>query len=153
MSLYFARMKSWYKSKINWVGIALILIGLLEFITPGVLESIGIQNPERWASILGLLLVFLRQITTQNTTPILKIGGRPRRDKKPTGLPLYPNMEYSFEGNDFTASSEVTYSLAPSEEEFPVNIILFDNYPNKQIIAFAEKIEFQNIEDLTFYIY
>lgn len=146
-------MKSWYKSKINWVGIALILIGLLEFITPGVLESIGVANPERWFSILGMLLVFLRQITSQNTTPILKIGGRPPREKKPTGLPLYPNMEYTFEGNDFTDTSEVTYSLAPSEEQYPLNIRLLDNYPNKQKIIFVEKIEFQNIEDLTFYIY
>jgi len=143
-------MKSWYKSKINWVGIALILIGLLEFITPGVLESIGIQNPERWASILGLLLVFLRQITTQNTTPILKIGGRPRRDKKPTNM-LFGAFE--FKGNDFTETSEVTYSIAPSEEEFPVTIYYIEPFPDKQSVKFKETPEFQNIEDLTFYIY
>ncbi len=146
-------MKSWYKSKINWVGIALILIGLLEFITPGVLESLGVANPERWFSILGMLLVFLRQMTSQNTTPILKIGGRPPREKKPTGLPQYPNMEYPFEGNDFSETSEVTYSISPSAEEVPVSILLLQNLPNKQKVIFAEKIEFTNLEDLTFYIY
>lgn len=146
-------MKSWYKSKINWVGIALILIGLLEFITPGVLESLGVANPERWFSILGMLLVFLRQMTSQNTTPILKIGGRPPREKKPTGLPQYPNMEYTFEGNDFTESSNVYYSVEDGGDQFPVSILLLQNLPNKQKVIFAEKIEFTNIEDLTFYFY
>lgn len=144
-------MKSWYKSKINWVGIALILIGLLEFITPGVLESLGIKNPERWASVLGLLLVFLRQITTQNTTPILKIGGRPPREKKPTSI--LPSGEFEFKGNDFTETSQVTYSIAPSEEEFPVTIHYIKTFPDKQSIKFRENIEFNSIEDLTFYIY
>lgn len=146
-------MKSWYKSKINWVGIALILIGLLEFITPGVLESLGVANPERWFSILGMLLVFLRQMTSQNTTPILKIGGRPPREKKPTGLPQYPNMEYSFEGNDFAETSDVYYSIEDGGDQFPVSILLLQNLPNKQKVVFVEPIEFKNIEDLTFHIY
>lgn len=143
-------MKSWYKSKINWVGIALILIGLLEFITPGVLESLGITNPERWATILGFLLVFLRQITTQNNTPILKIGGRPPREKKPTNM-LFGAFE--FKGNDFTETSQVTYSIAPSEEEFPVTIYDIETLPDKQSVKFRENIEFNSIEDLTFHIY
>lgn len=144
-------MKSWYKSKINWVGIALILIGFLEFITPGVLESLGIKNPERWASILGFLLVFLRQMTTQNTTPILKIGGRPPREKKPTCIA--PNGSFIFPENDFTDTDQVYYSLAPGENEYPINIGNIVNLPATQYVLFVETIEFTNIEDLTFYIY
>lgn len=151
-------MKNIKKSKIFWtniVGIVLILLALLNAET---LALLGIQDAAKFATIIGLISATLSAILRtffNNPTidPYVKIGGRPRRDKKPTGLPQFPNMEYSFEGNDFTDTSEVTYSLAPSEEEIPVTILLLTNYTNKQKIVFAEKIEFQNIEDLTFYIY
>ena len=144
-------MKSWYKSKINWVGIALILIGLLEFITPGVLESLGIKNPERWASILGFLLVFLRQMTTQNTTPILKIGGRPPREKKPTSV--FPEGSFIFKVNDFMETDSVYYSLESGGDQFPVTIDHIEPFPDKQSVKFRENIESNPLEDLTFYIY
>ena len=151
-------MKNIKKSKIFWtnvVGIVLILLALLNAET---LALLGIEDSAKFATIIGLISATLSAILRtffNNPTidPYVKIGGRPRRDKKPTGLPQFPNMEYSFEGNDFTDTSEVTYSLAPSEEEIPVTILLLTNYTNKQKIVFAEKIEFQNIEDLTFYIY
>jgi hypothetical protein len=143
-------MKSWYKSKINWVGIALILVGFLEFITPGVLESLGITNPERWASILGFILVFLRQITTKDTTPIFKIGGRPQREKKPTGI-RYGAFE--FIGNDFSETSEVYYSTTHGGDQFPITVYYIEEFPDKQSVKFRENIEFTNLEDLAFYIY
>jgi hypothetical protein len=144
-------MKSWYKSKINWVGIALILVGFLEFITPGVLESLGITNPERWASILGFILVFLRQMTSQNTTPIFKIGGRPQREKKPTSI--LPDNMFVFSGNDFAETDSVYYSTTAEGDQFSATIDVIIELPNSQRIKFVEPIDFTNLEDLAFYIY
>ena len=146
------------KSKIFWTNIVGILLILLALLNAETLALLGIKDATKFATIIGLisatLSAFLRTFFNNPTVdPYVKIGGRPRREKKPTGLPQYPNMEYNFEGNDFTEISEVTYSVAPSEEEIPLTIRLLTNYWNKQKVIFTEKIEFQNIEDLTFYIY
>ncbi len=136
-------MKSWYKSKINWVGIALILVGLLEFITPGVLESLGITNAERWASILGFLLVFLRQIMNTNTTPILKIGGRPTRTKKPTAI--INETTFAFSGIDIFKDDQASYTHTSYPDlENPIDILAVEYSQDAglehTIVTFAEPI-------------
>jgi hypothetical protein len=155
LSLYFARMKNIKKSKIFWTNIVGILLILLALLNAETLALLGIKDAAKFATIIGLISATLSAILrtffhTPSIDPYVKIGGRPRRDKKPTAT--IPSG-FEFKGNDFTETSEVTYSIAPSEEETPVTIIALTNYTNRQEVIFEENIEFTNIEDLTFYIY
>lgn len=143
-------MKKWYKSKINILGILLVLVGILEATDANLLQSLGIANPEKWMSILGIILVILRQTTSSGTTPILSmVGGRKKRKKKPNGLPQYPNMEYTFEGNEFNLQSVVTYT-SDLVSEYPINVVSVWNSPNSQTVIFNEPIQFTDFETLYF---
>lgn len=142
-------MKKWYKSKINILGILLVLVGILEATDANLLQSLGIANPEKWISILGVVLVALRQMTSSGTTPILKVGGRKKRKKKPKGLPQFPNMEYTFDENIFTMQSVVTY-ISDLVSEYPISVVSVYPSPLGQIVIFSEQVQFNDIETLEF---
>ena len=139
-------MKKWYKSKINILGILLVLVGVLEATDANLLQSLGIVNPEKWMSILGIILVILRQTTSSGTTPILSmVGGRKKRKKKPKGLPQ--NNIFEFEGNDFTLSSVVTYT-SDLVSEYPISVVSVFDSPAGQSVTFSEPIQYNDFETL-----
>jgi hypothetical protein len=94
-------------------------------------------------------LVALRQITSSETTPILKVGGRKKRKKKPRGLPRFPNMEYTFEDTDFTLQSIVTYT-SDLVSEYPISVVSVYPSPLGQIVIFSEQVQFNDFETLYF---
>ena len=141
-------MKKWYKSKINILGLLLVLVGVLEAADANLLGYLGIANPEKWMSILGVVLVALRQMTSSATTPILKVGGRKKRKKKPT---VFAKDTFTFEGNEFTMSSVVTYTSDSVMEE-PVSVASVYNSPDSQTVQFNEPIQFTDFESLFFEI-
>lgn len=149
-------MKNIKKSKIFWTNVLASAVALLGLLTPDLLSTFGCTDNTKFLAIVGLITtslnIFLR---TFFNNPIVvdtqKIGGRPPREKKPNSLS--PNGAFMFIGNDFTDTDEVYYSLAPGENEYPINIGNIVNFPASQHVLFVEPIEFTNIEDLTFYIY
>ncbi|MFN5835085.1 MAG: hypothetical protein ACK459_15240 [Akkermansiaceae bacterium] len=140
-------MKKWYKSKINILGLLLVLVGVLEAADANLLGYLGIANPEKWMSILGVVLVALRQMTSSGTTPILKVGGRKKRKKKPTGLPQ--DGAYTFEGNDFTTNSVATYT-SDVVSQYPIEVASIFNSENSQTVFFSEEIQYKDFESLFF---
>jgi len=142
-------MKKWYKSKINLLGLLLVLVGILEAADANLLGYLGITNPEKWMSILGVVLVALRQMTSSGTTPILKIGGRKKRKKKPTSVSNSNTFE--FEGNDFVMGTEVTYS---SDLASQVSVFVNGVYEgeNTQSVLFSQDILYTDFESLFFEI-
>lgn len=139
-------MKKWYKSKINLLGIFLVLIGILEALDANLLGYLGIANPEKWMSILGVVLVALRQMTNSGTTPILKVGGRKKRKKKPTS---FSNDTFEFQGNDFAIDSTVTYTSDSATNETVTVKSVYES-SNTQTVSFYEPIEYQDFESLFF---
>jgi hypothetical protein len=91
-------------------------------------------------------------MTSQNTTPILKIGGRPPREKKPTGF-TEGGYSFMFDGNDFKSTDEVYYTNTLGGDQLPLTISQIRTGSDIQEVFFRENIEFTNLEDLIFYIY
>lgn len=144
------------KSKIFWTNVIGLAISLLGLLNPEILTGLGFENNGKFLTIIGLItavlsIIFRTFFNTPTLDPYVKIGGRPRRDKKPTGI--LPDRAFVFAGNDFTDTSEVYFSIAPVNDEYPLTIDRVTSLSQKQHVRFVENIEFTNIEELTFYIY
>jgi hypothetical protein len=142
-------MKKWYKSKINLLGLLLVLVGILEAADANLLGYLGITNPEKWMSILGVVLVALRQMTSSGTTPILKVGGRKKRKKKPSAE--MNSTTFEFDGNDFVLNTEVTYTSDLVNDYSVIVIGVYDG-ENTQTVLFSQDIQYRDFESLFFEI-
>jgi hypothetical protein len=140
-------MKKWYKSKINILGLLLVLVGILEALDANLLAYLGIANPEKWISILGVVLVALRQMTSSGTTPILKVGGRKKRKKKPRAA--MNSNTFEFDGNDFVVNTEVTYT-SDLANEVTVIVTGVSDGENTQTVLFSQDIQYSDFETLYF---
>lgn len=101
-------------------------------------------------SITALIGYLIKQLMTDSDDKILSfVGGRKKRKKKPTGLPQYPNMEFTFEGSDFTLQSVVTYT-SDFNIEYPISVVSVWNSPNSQTVIFNELPQFTDFETLFF---
>ena len=141
-------MKKWYKSKINILGLLLVLVGILEAADANLLGYLGIANPEKWMSILGVILVALRQMTNSSTTPILKVGGRKKRKKPKSKY----GETYEFdeeEDSNFTQGMPVNvYSDLMSGDLMHVMTVTANN--GAQYVQFTQPIQYNDFESLYF---
>lgn len=144
------------KSKIFWTNVISMTVIILGLLNPDVLTALGFSDHGKFLTIIGLisavLSAFLRTFFNNPIpTDTLKIGGRPPREKKPTQI--IGEDTFIFKGNDFTDTDSIYYATTEGGDQIPATIASINNFPNSQHIVFAEKIEFTNLEDLTFYIY
>jgi hypothetical protein len=149
-------MRNIKKSKIFWTNVVGFLVIILGTINPDVLTALGFTDHGKFISIIGLISTALSAILrTFFHTPIvddtLKIGGRPPREKKPTGV-TDGGYGFIFDGNDFKDTDEVYYTNTIDGDQFPLTISQIRTGGDIQEVFFRENIEFKSIEDLTFYI-
>jgi len=103
-------------------------------------------------SITSLIGYLIKQLMTDNNDRILSfVGGRKKRKKKPTVIPQYPNMEFTFESNDFTLQSVVTYT-SDVNVEYPISVVSVWDSPNSQTVIFNELPQVSDFETLYFEI-
>lgn len=97
-------------------------------------------------SITSLIGYLIKQLMTDNNDKILSfVGGRKKR-KKPTGV---SGDTFTFDGNDFTSSSVVTYTSDSASEEL-VSVKSLFNSANSQTVIFNEPIQYTDFESLFF---
>ena len=99
-------------------------------------------------SITSLIGYLIKQLMTDNNDRILSmVGGRKKR-KKPT---VFAKDTFTFDGNDFTLSSVVSYTSDSVMGE-PVTVASVYNSPDSQTVIFNEPIQFTDFESLYFEI-
>lgn len=137
----------WIKGAIVSVFVA-ILTYIQQLFTDGGHISIKMIITTSITALIGYLI---KQLMTDDNGVILSmVGGRKKR-KKPTGLPQFPNMEYTFEGSDFAMTSVVTYT-SDLVSEYPISVVSIYPSPLGQIVIFNEQIQFNDFETLYFEI-
>lgn len=148
-------MKKLHKSKIFWTNLIAALIAILGLITPESLATFGFSNTQFLGSVSFLAAIITIILRTYQTIPTdhitTKIGGRPRRDKKP--LSILPSGEFVFSGTDIEGREEVTYTLVSDPTEVSVHINALVTDQNHQSVLFVENIEVTDINDITFHFY
>lgn len=98
-------------------------------------------------SITSLIGYLIKQLMTDSDDKILSfVGGRKKRKKKPT---VFAKDTFTFEGQDFTLYSVVTYTSDSVMEE-PVTVASVYNSPDSQTVQFNEPIQFTDFESLFF---
>ena len=136
----------WIKGAIVSVLVA-VLTYVQQLLTEGSQVSIKMILT---TSITALIGYMIKQLMTDNNGVILSmVGGRKKRKKKPTGIPQYPNMEFTFEGNDFTLQSVVTYT-SDVNIEYPISVVSVWDSPNSQTVIFNELPQVNDFESLYF---
>lgn len=138
----------WIKGAIVSVLVA-VLTYVQQLLTEGSHISIRMILTTSITSLIGYMI---KQLMTDDNGVILSmVGGRKKRKKKPTGLPKYPNMEYTFDGNDFNLQGVVTCT-SDLQIECPISVVSIYPSPLGQIVIFNEPIQFNDFETLYFEI-
>ena len=128
--------------------ITAILTALLQMLTlvpPSIdWKQIGI------ISITSAISYLLKQLATDDSgdIPILKVGGRKRRKKKPN---FAINGGFNFTDLDFSAGMPV-WVFSDTMSETQVTIVQTINYINNQDVIFTEPISYNDFESLYFEI-
>ena len=143
-------MKKWFKE--NWKVIAPFLIVVITDLFPlfyndkTFMSQLGINDNLAFAirTIGAFMAMYFGKVNI-----LSMVGGRKKRKKKPKGLPQYPNMEYTFEGNDFNLQSVVTYT-SDVNIEYPISVVSVWDSPNSQTVIFNELAQFTDFETLYF---
>jgi hypothetical protein len=92
-----------FKSKIFWTNIIASSIAFLGLLDSNTIKLIGIENTAQFLSIIGLLTTALNIILRIwfNTGSSIKIGGRPRRKKKPTSRVNLKTLQFDTQEETF----------------------------------------------------
>ena len=67
-------MKKWYQSKTIWLNAIALILSFMPLLDENTLIAIGLTNPTKYLTIIGLLTAFLnvilRLITTQGISTV-----------------------------------------------------------------------------------
>lgn len=131
-----------------------LIVAVLTGVLTGILQMLTVVPPSidlkqiAIISITSAISYILKQLATDETGKILKVGGRPRRKKKPNYMTV---QGFNFEGLDFTTETTVyAYSDMMSGENVSVLEVL--NMLNSQDVKFIEEIKYNSFDSVYFEI-